>query len=228
MPSEGTYWGKFNNQPLSKLMISELVAGFHKMVNNSTDQTVLDVVMKKNCLMDLKSFQQLVKGMSINQVMELRLSEAGVAETKNDNIWMLRGHHRHQALQIYAKEKERMIAEVKKKLAALSHGKDDEDTEGKREELEDKIVKEKGKIAAGKKWAVRVYNQEAIEANPPDLTNAIIRFISRNEVKYWKQIDTAEMLRHSRDVQPTWLKDPEDAEGVEGWCDIRVLSIKYA
>ncbi|KAF8256767.1 hypothetical protein EI94DRAFT_1710240 [Lactarius quietus] len=34
------------------------------------------------------------------------------------------------------------------------------------------------------------------------------------------------LLRHSRDVQPTWLKDPEDTEGVEGWFNIRVLSAK--
>ncbi|KAF8256741.1 hypothetical protein EI94DRAFT_1710343 [Lactarius quietus] len=35
----------------------------------------------------------------------------------------------------------------------------------------------------------------------------------------------AKVLRHSRDVQPTWLKDPGDVEGAEGWFDIRVLSV---
>ncbi|KAF8271541.1 hypothetical protein EI94DRAFT_1698086 [Lactarius quietus] len=35
----------------------------------------------------------------------------------------------------------------------------------------------------------------------------------------------AKVLCHSRDVQPTWLKDPGDIEGAEGWFDIRVLSV---
>ncbi|KAF8257668.1 hypothetical protein EI94DRAFT_1708745 [Lactarius quietus] len=119
-----------------------------------------------------------------------------------------------------------MIAEVKKKLAALSHGKDNEDTEGKREELEDKIVKEKGKIAAGKKWAVRVYNREAIEANPPDLANAIFRFISRNEVKVsMRATPEKHMLEVVNDLRDAYKKDqtPTNEENSKQGVDKAII-----
>ncbi|KAF8256378.1 hypothetical protein EI94DRAFT_1711689, partial [Lactarius quietus] len=212
-PPEGTYWGRFNDRPLSKAVVSELVAGFHKMVNNSTDQTAVDMVVKKGWLLDAKSFHQTVEGMSIHQVTELRLSEAGLAEIKNDNLWMLGGHHRHQALQIYVKEKEQVIAEAKKKLVASTQGKGDEDGEGERQDLEEKIAKEEGELAAGKKWAVRVYDQEVIEANSPEMANTIFRFISRNEVKAsMRAMPEERMLEVVNELRDAFEKDETETK----------------
>ena len=102
-PPAGAKWGEFNDQPVDKKAVKELVLAFHKHVNNCTEGMAIDVVVQAGWLEDEAKLHSSVKGLGIWEVNALTFSEKGKRGIKAETLLMLGGNHCCQAVKRYVK-----------------------------------------------------------------------------------------------------------------------------
>ena len=168
-PPKGAFWGEFNDRPLKSKAINDLVVAFNGHIDNCTDNTAIDIVVRKSWLEEGVVFHKSVEGLAIDQVSKLRLSEEGVEAVGDKGLWVLGGNHRREALQSYVatKKKERKAIEKKVEAATSKSKTRREGTEregGKtqeaaEEEMKRTMMKLDADIARASQWVVRVYDR---------------------------------------------------------------------
>ncbi|KAH9025765.1 hypothetical protein EDB84DRAFT_1563963 [Lactarius hengduanensis] len=122
-----------------------------------------------------------VEGKNVKTVAKIEFTSQGKEEIGSDNLWILGGNHRRQALLRHLEGRQKVLDKLKNQLAKKEGkgGEDDEEVEAMR-----KDVREKGEeISTNSLWAVRLYDRDKIDAYPAAKATAIYRFLSRNETK---------------------------------------------
>jgi hypothetical protein len=68
-PSDGTYWGKFNDCVIEKKWVNTLVTDFEQDLNNCVEDTTMDIVVYKKWLVELEKGEndiKVLKGKRLN------------------------------------------------------------------------------------------------------------------------------------------------------------------
>jgi hypothetical protein len=166
-PPAGAHWGQFNDRPVDGKAVKELVSDFERLVDNCTDGTAIDIAVKKAWLDPGVVLHKTVEGMRIAEVHELKFTEAGQAAIAPDNLWILGGNHRREAVQVYVNEKKRERDVAKKRLEShggksksVGGGGDEEGSATRElEELKAAVKKLEEAIAKASVWVVKVYDR---------------------------------------------------------------------
>ena len=64
-PLAGVKWGEFNDRPVDEKAVKELISAFHKHVDNCTEGTAIDVVVRAGWLEDEAKLHSSVEGLGI-------------------------------------------------------------------------------------------------------------------------------------------------------------------
>ncbi|KAH8984063.1 hypothetical protein EDB86DRAFT_2833632 [Lactarius hatsudake] len=133
-----------------------------------------------------------VEGKNVTTVPKIEFTEQAKEEIGTDNLWILGGNHRRQALLKYLEGRQKALDKMKMQVSKkeAKGGDDEEEVEEMRKEV--RMMEEK--IATDSMWAVRLYDREKIEAYPAPKPTAIYRFLSRNETKDTRMATEEEML----------------------------------
>jgi len=167
-PLKGAHWGQFNDRPVDQKAVKTLLASFNGNLENCTDNTAIEVIVRKGWLEEGVTFHETVEGLSIDQVSKLRLSEEGINAVGDKNLWVLGGNHRREAVQSYVTTKKKERKGIEKKLeAATSKRKkrrgdteiEDAETQEEEEKMRQMMTRLDGDIAKASEWVVRVYDQ---------------------------------------------------------------------
>ena len=68
-PSDGTYWGKFNDCVIEKKWVNTLVTDFEQDLNNCVEDTTMDIVVYRKWLVELEKGEndiKVLKGKRLN------------------------------------------------------------------------------------------------------------------------------------------------------------------
>ena len=169
-PPKGAFWGRFNDRKLREGWVDELEQGFEKSLENCTDETAIDVAIKKQWLKNAGLIVSSVEGKSIMSIPVMEFTPEGEEEIGHDNLWVLGGNHRREALGRYVIKKKKQLDENKTRIDSLENGKADSDT-GQRGAEEDEhqdldTLKRLSKrleeqVEGSCFWAVRLYDRGA-------------------------------------------------------------------
>ncbi|KAF8257670.1 hypothetical protein EI94DRAFT_1708747 [Lactarius quietus] len=153
-PPEGAFWGQFNDRPLDKGAIQWPVNSYHENIQNCTDNTSIDIAVKKGWLMDMKNFKMTVKGPKIEDVPELKLLVISMAAVKNKNVDDGRASLVQGTAVVGQKEKE--IKKMEKAVKNMEKVSMNEKGEGEWKKAMKVIAKERKKLETAKMWVVPV------------------------------------------------------------------------
>ncbi|KAI9430720.1 hypothetical protein H4582DRAFT_2063460 [Lactarius indigo] len=180
-PPGGAYWGRFNDRVVNEEWVKSLMEAYNLCLDNCLDGTAVDVAVKKSWIANVSEMVGSVEGKSVKTVAQMEFTEAGKEEIGKDNLWILGGNHRRQALLRHLEGRQKVLDKMKTQLSRkeAKGGEEDEEVESMRKEV--RSVEEK--IATDSMWAVRLYDREKIEAHVGAKATALYRFLSRNEMK---------------------------------------------
>lgn len=164
-PPEGSQWGHFNNRVVIENWLTSLEEQFTRNgPDNCTDETSIDLVVKRSWIANLDKIRPSVEGFKSDQVEELRFTKDGIDEIKPANLWFLGGNHRREALTRYLEKLSKQLVEARNKINVLRRGapgagesigeKEDEMAAAKRDE---KALEEK--INSSSKWSIRLFDR---------------------------------------------------------------------
>ncbi|KAF8264416.1 hypothetical protein EI94DRAFT_1805833 [Lactarius quietus] len=171
---EGAFWGQFNDQLLDKAVVNRLVNSYHKNIQNCTDNTAINIVLKKGWLTDVNNFKMTVEGLNIEDVPKLNCQR--------------------QAMQTYVEQKEKEIKKMEKMAKSMEDASVNKKGEGEWKKLMKTIAKERKKLELVKMWVVCVFNRDMIKANEEKLSKALFRFLLWNKVNQWLDVTPEERL----------------------------------
>ncbi|KAI9445862.1 hypothetical protein H4582DRAFT_2052016, partial [Lactarius indigo] len=180
-PPGGAYWGRFNDRVVNEEWVKSLMEAYNLCLDNCLDGTAVDVAVKKSWIANASEMVGSVEGKSVKTVAQMEFTETGKEEIGKDNLWILGGNHRRQALLRHLEGRQKVLDKMKTQLSRkeAKGGEEDEEVESMRKEV--RSVEEK--IATDSMWAVRLYDREKIEAHVGAKATALYRFLSRNEMK---------------------------------------------
>ncbi|KAH9012461.1 hypothetical protein EDB84DRAFT_1444688 [Lactarius hengduanensis] len=173
-------------------------------LENCLDGTAVDVVVKRSWIANASEMVPLVEGKNVNKVATIKFTEQGKEEIGTDNLWMLGGNHRRQALLRHMKGKQKEVDKMKTQVAKKEGkgGEDDEEVEKMRKvvwEMEEKILTDsmwavsaerrgnRGRLTA-RMWTEKIDTYSAAKVT------AIYRFLSRNKMKDTRMATEEELL----------------------------------
>lgn len=167
-PLEGAHWGQFNDRPLVSRAVKDLVNSFKLNIDNCTEKTTIDVVVRKSWLKEDISFHTSVEGLRIHDINNLVFTEEGALAAIKEQLWVLGGNHRREAVKEYVESKKKEKQSIIKGLEAKAKNKTDKGSEGEPadesqwqddEEAVRTIARLDANIAKGSRWAIRVYDR---------------------------------------------------------------------
>lgn len=164
-PPEGAEWGTFNDRAIDESWVADLLSSFRgNNLDNSTDETAIDITVKTHWIKNLDEKLPTVEGKTIDQIPEIIFTEEGVREIKNKELWMMGGNHRRLALQRYVDEltkdqKEKTARVEKLKRRWLDGGIQDTDKENAYLDENASVQELEKKIKSSSKWSVRLYDR---------------------------------------------------------------------
>jgi hypothetical protein len=208
-PPKGAFWGEFNDRPLNQDHVATLVRDFGARLDNCEDKTALDAAVKREWVKNIENAIETADGTTINDVPLMELTEEGLSMIEPNNLWILGGNHRRMALIQHVADLKKALADTvanldkieveRKELEGDIAGKLDQEVErltektkvlGKRIESSCKWVirlYDRGKHTGSRTLATEsIYDDDAVgkvEENGEKLSNAIFRFLSRNEIR---------------------------------------------
>jgi hypothetical protein len=166
-PPTGAVWGQFNDRKIQSKSVKKMALDFQSDLDNCTDRTTIDIAVKKEWLSKSCKFHRTVDGMKINDVSQLKFTAQGAKEIRDNNLWVLGGHHRREALIVYITKKKEQLANAEKERskiegqngASQEPGSDVPANGATEKELDEKIMKLEADITMGSLWVVRVYDR---------------------------------------------------------------------
>jgi hypothetical protein len=163
-PLPGVVWGRFNDREYLPSWIEKLVEMFPTRLKNSTmNKTAMYGAVRPSWVENIKERLTSVEGKQIGQVPLLELSEEGKKAVPVQELWMLSGNHRREALTIHIKNKMEELRELEER-AGKHHKKQAADghlnEENAMEMMYDKeAAKLRQVIVDQSHWAVMLYNR---------------------------------------------------------------------
>ncbi len=161
-PPEYARWGAYNDRKINTVWVKRLVADFQQRYNNCSEATCIEVAIRPEWLKKREDVRAVIDGRRIKTIPLLELSEAGEKAMKTEQLIMLGGNHRREAVQIYVEWLEREIqtveAALKKKeegVGAVFVGEGAEEVE----KLKEKLKGQKEMSEGVRFWAVRLYDR---------------------------------------------------------------------
>ncbi len=139
--------------------------GFKESLDNSTDGTAIDIVIKKEWIKNPSAIVPTVEGASILSVERIEFTDKGKEVILDNNLWMLSGNHWRATLLQYVVTKEKQLEDMKKvaaKMEASEKPEEEDGTDEGNQELDrfNKVCKRmEEEIEASSMWAVRLYNR---------------------------------------------------------------------
>lgn len=178
-PPPGAIWGTFNDRKILESMVLPLLQNYgDTWVDNCCEARAIEVAVKPSWLVldprDPEKVPTAVNGKHVDDVPILEFTPEGARETLDDNLWMLGGNHRREALRRHldgiAKRVEEMKAAVQKLqddqhkgglpcTGAYSGFDFEKDQEG--DKLVEAIEVLEKKMATDRKWIVRLIDRGA-------------------------------------------------------------------
>ncbi|KAI9442816.1 hypothetical protein BJY52DRAFT_1194722, partial [Lactarius psammicola] len=191
-PPEGAFWGRYNDRKVDTDWVSSLTESFLGCLENCTDSTAIEVAVKKDWLVDANLIVPSVEGKKIENIAKIEFTEKGKKEIGKNNLWVLGGNHRREALIKHVRVKQKELEKVKRQAEKkeAQGGEEDQELDGLKRAA--KQLEEEFETAS--MWAIRLYDRETIEANEKELSTAIYRFLSRNETKDTHMATEEELL----------------------------------
>jgi len=172
-PPEGAIWGKFNNRPLNQAWVHSLSESFTSDKDSCTDGYSLDVALDPAWLQDSTVFLPTVEGLAIGDVPVMRFNTEGKLQIKDNNLWMLGGNHRRQALRLYVDNMKEELLKTKQAIDKAISGKTDVEVRGMNSdqlttvrEGQERMKILQDKIDNSGMWTVRVYDRGASYLRP--------------------------------------------------------------
>jgi hypothetical protein len=162
-PPDGAFWGQFNNRPVDEKAVSNLAKAFSSNMDHCTDGNAIDVAVKRYWIKDVDQSHRSVEGMSIEEVAKVEFTQEGLAEIKGNNLWMLGGNHRRQALTKYVGTLTADLKTKNKEIMTLDMEMRKGDPNGAlameltTQRIE--VSKLKKKVEQSCKWVVRLYDR---------------------------------------------------------------------
>ncbi|KAH9028303.1 hypothetical protein EDB85DRAFT_1892595 [Lactarius pseudohatsudake] len=185
-PPSGAYWGRFNDRVVNEDWVKSLMEAYSRCLDNCLDDTAVDVAVKRSWIRNAENIVPSVEGKNVKTVGKIEFTSQGKEEMGSDNLWILGGNHRRQALLRHLEGRQKELDKLKNQLAKKEGkgGEDDEEVEAMRKDVREK----EEEISTNSLWAVRLYDRartwtEKIDAYPAAKATAIYRFLSRNETK---------------------------------------------
>jgi hypothetical protein len=206
-PPKGAFWGEFNDRPLNQDHVATLARDFGARLDNCEDKTALDAAVKREWIKNIEDAIETADGTTINDVPLMELTEEGLAVISPNNLWILSGNHRRMALIQHVADLKKELADTMTSLNNIEVEKKEleGDIAGKLgqevERLNEKAKVLGKRIESSYKWVIRLYDRGEhsrtlaaesiynnnvigkIEENGEKLSNAIFRFLSRNEIR---------------------------------------------
>jgi hypothetical protein len=172
-PPYGANWGQFNDRPIDEKAVSALAKAFSTNMDHCTDGNAIDVAVKKYWIKNIDHLERTVEGKSIKEVAEVEFTEEGLAEIKDNNLWMLGGNHRRHALKKY-------VGGLKAELEAKNKGITQMVAKTRKGDLSEALATGlttqqmeasnlKKQIEVSCKWVVRLYDRGTQSINVEDM-----------------------------------------------------------
>jgi hypothetical protein len=177
-PPPGSYWGQFNNREIMENQVKPLLKDFvENWVDNCCDAHAIEVAVKPGWLVLNPRDPKVpikVNGMDIMNVPALEFTREGADAIIENNLWMLGGNHRREALRRFLDDIAKKISELKAGIAKLQEDQHkaglpgaseysgytiEKDKEGDR--LQREIEELEEKIATDRMWVVRLIDRGA-------------------------------------------------------------------
>jgi hypothetical protein len=164
-PPEGTVWGHFNDRIINHSQVEALVESFKLSFDNCTNSTAMYIAVKPEWVSNIDQKVQTVRGKTIDMVPLMAFTPEGAKAIEDDNLWVLSGNHRRQALQIHVQRMQDKLDEVKEQRASM-HSKQAEggfqsDANAKEMQADMEVRQMEQAIAMTSRWAMQVYNRGA-------------------------------------------------------------------
>ncbi len=161
-PPEYARWGAYNDRKINTVWVKRLVLDFQQRYNNCSEATCIEVAIRPEWLKKREDVRAVIDGRRIKAIPLLELSEAGEKAMETEQVIMLGGNHRREAVQIYVEWLEREIqtgeAALKKKEEAVGAVFVGEGTE-EVEKMKEKLKGQKEMSEGVRFWAVRLYDR---------------------------------------------------------------------
>lgn len=262
-PPSGATWGYFNDRWVDKKWLKDLLGAYEEQgVDNCADKTAIEVAIRESWIKNPRisakdkdtakgkdadkdkdaeakarkktSIMGSVEGHTIHQIPMMELTDKGKAEVKPDQLWMLGGNHRREALKIRREGILGELAKCKEAVAKIEEENKRAGYTGSVDVEKDRFVKVgvllQKQLDMEKKWVVKLFDRgerrftdaqrrvltddhdptDYIEKNSDseDMADAIFRLISRNETKSMHQATEEELLQELVDeLKREYLKD---------------------
>jgi hypothetical protein len=164
-PPKAAHWGKFNDRALEDKAVNELLTHFSGNVDNCTESTSIDVVVRKGWLEEGLVFHDSIEGMRVEKLNKLAFSEDGEKAAATEKLWVLGGNHRRKAVKEYVESKQKARQAFSKQLETATRTTKNKTASGGPERVEDgEEIKEEMEridvdIAKASQWAIRVYDR---------------------------------------------------------------------
>lgn len=156
-PPQGAHWGEFNDRKVDNKWVARLAAGFLSHLDNCTDETAIELAVKKEWLKDASKALKTVEGREMKDICAMEFTAEGLQAISNNNLWILGGNHRRAALRVYMNEKVKALQQARAESEALEAEGDAK--KGEQEEAKKRIGRVAEEIDAASQWVVKLYDR---------------------------------------------------------------------
>ena len=162
-PVEGAIWGHFNFRNYVDDWVDKLSAMYEHTLRSCTNDTAMSAAVKIGWLANADELLSSVDGKKIQDVPIMKFTEEGAAAIKDNNLWMLSGNHRRQALTIFLDKVRDQQEELKERILKLKTEirNSSEDEPIKKEEVivaTQKVKTLDEKIERSCMWVIKIYD----------------------------------------------------------------------
>jgi hypothetical protein len=160
-PVEAT-WGLYNDRKIDDAWVADLIKSFKHRRSNCLESDSVEVAIRPEWLKNRDQIRARIDGLKIHEVAEMEFTDEGKKAISPDNIIMLGGNHRREALRRLMEELRTTLQRDEK--AIKDKGTDIPIPESNADEA--RIKKEREKVKWAGHWSIKIYDRG--EWNVPD------------------------------------------------------------
>jgi hypothetical protein len=154
-PPEAT-WGHHNDRKISTTWVETMVNAFKQRCSNCNEESCIEIAIRPEWLENRDKILAKVNGMNIKDVPVMKFTEEGKAAISPDNLIMLGGNHRREALHAYVDWLQKQIQSDEQVLKGKgADGEAGKDIDVLKSRV--KLMKEMAKESCF--WAVKIYDR---------------------------------------------------------------------
>lgn len=162
-PPKGAFWGKYNDRRLQMAWVNDLAEKFKANLDSCSNLTAIEVAVRQPWVKNLDQAVKSAARLTTITLPRVEFTELGLEEIANDNLWVLGGNHRREALKKFTREMSGKIQSNSKAIGRLEAQRNRQGEDSEREQ-DLKDLKDKNKelvdvLSHAPRWAIHLYDR---------------------------------------------------------------------